>query len=297
VGKEVDLEMDEKQGKPVKFGLDVQTSNEHADPKLLAELAVEAEAAGWDGFFIWDVIYDSDGPSIPVADAWVTLALIAAATTRIRLGAMVTPLARKLPWEVARAAAVVDRLSNGRIIFGAGLGYQAEEFEPFGQDFDPKARAERLDEALEILKGLWKGGAFCFNGQHFQINVQDFQPRPFQEHLPVWCAGYWSNKRPFRRAARYDGVYIGQMRADGESVRLTDVKEAVTYVRSHRTSSEPFEIAFCPAFGPEPGQAYWEDFVKPYIDAGVTWWIEAVNQWVGTLPALRERIRSGPPVP
>ena len=105
----------------MKYGLDVSTAGEYSDPRLLAELAVEAEQAGWDGFFLWNIIFYADQPDAPVAEPSVALAAIAMKTQRIRIGALLTPLARRRPWAVAREAVTLDHLSNGRLIFGAGL--------------------------------------------------------------------------------------------------------------------------------------------------------------------------------
>jgi alkanesulfonate monooxygenase SsuD/methylene tetrahydromethanopterin reductase-like flavin-dependent oxidoreductase (luciferase family) len=91
-----------------------------AEPSRVVELAKSAEAAGWDGFFLWDHILAV--PGMPVADSWITMAAVAQATARMRLGMLVTPLARRRPWVVAREAATLDRLSKGRLVVGVGLG-------------------------------------------------------------------------------------------------------------------------------------------------------------------------------
>jgi alkanesulfonate monooxygenase SsuD/methylene tetrahydromethanopterin reductase-like flavin-dependent oxidoreductase (luciferase family) len=151
----------------MKFGLDIPTAGVYADPRKLADLAAEAEDAGWDGFFLWDIVFAEDTFNTPVLDPWIALSAIAMRTQRIRIGAMLTPLPRRRPWQVARETASLDLLSNGRLVFGAGLGYQARDFTPFGEDFDLKKRAEQLDEGLEILTGLWSGKPFSFHGKHY----------------------------------------------------------------------------------------------------------------------------------
>jgi alkanesulfonate monooxygenase SsuD/methylene tetrahydromethanopterin reductase-like flavin-dependent oxidoreductase (luciferase family) len=125
----------------MKYGLDVGTVGDWSDIRRLTELAVEAESAGWDGFFLWDILMPDDDS--PVADPWVALASIAAATNTITLGVMVTPLPRRQPWDVARQLASLDHLSGGRMIFAAGLGNSAREFERLGLSADPRLRAER----------------------------------------------------------------------------------------------------------------------------------------------------------
>jgi alkanesulfonate monooxygenase SsuD/methylene tetrahydromethanopterin reductase-like flavin-dependent oxidoreductase (luciferase family) len=195
---------------------------------------------------------------------------------------------------VARETVALDHLSNGRLIFGAGLGYQALEFTPFGEEVDPKIRAEKLDEGLDVLCGLWNGEAFRFQGKHYQVEVASFLPKPVQSpRIPVWIGGIWPNRKPFQRAARWDGVYVGSEKANGEPLTLADFQAMVAYVKSNREGSEPFEIAAPGATPADPAQG--AKIVQPYMEAGATWWVEAINQWVGPLEEMRARIRSGPP--
>jgi alkanesulfonate monooxygenase SsuD/methylene tetrahydromethanopterin reductase-like flavin-dependent oxidoreductase (luciferase family) len=117
-----DLEQERlgKKGSRMKYGINVPNFNCFGDAARLSQLAREAEEAGWDGFFIWDHIarpYETE-----VVDPWIALACIAMKTTSIRIGTMVTPLPRRRPWKVARETVSIDRLSNGRFIFGVGIG-------------------------------------------------------------------------------------------------------------------------------------------------------------------------------
>src|SRR5690348_3988669 len=139
---------------PVQCAVGLPNVGEYGDPKLLVSLACQAEAAGWAGAFVWDhVAYRERG--WPVADPYVAVAAIAQATTWIRLGVMVTAMARRRPWKLAREAASLDVLSDGRLVLGVGLGSQGrEEFAAFGEDPDPRVRAARLDEGLAIVSGL-----------------------------------------------------------------------------------------------------------------------------------------------
>jgi alkanesulfonate monooxygenase SsuD/methylene tetrahydromethanopterin reductase-like flavin-dependent oxidoreductase (luciferase family) len=195
----------------MKFALDVSTADTYADPRLLADLAAEAEEAGWDGFFVWDAVF-ARPPQVPMANPWVALSAIATQTRRIRIGAMVTPLARRRPWQVARETVSLDHLSKGRLIFGVGLGYQALDFEAFGEEADPKVRGEKLDEGLEVLARLWTGNPVTFQGKHYQVKDVKFLPKPLQTpRIPIWVAGYWPNRRPFRRAAQWEGVLPGKV--------------------------------------------------------------------------------------
>ncbi len=275
----------------MKYALDMSIANTYADPNVLADLAIEAEAAGWDGCFVWDAVFGRP-PSSPMSDPWIALATIAARTTRIRIGAMVTPLARRRPWQIARETAALDRLSHGRLIFGVGLGYQALDFEAFGEEADPRVRAEKLDEGLALLTKLWTGRRINFSGRHYRaINVR-FLPKPVQRpRIPIWVAGYWPNHRPFRRAAAWDGVLpgiVGEIDPTPEQLR-----QIIAYVRAHRRSSSRFDVAVYGQTPSNPVKA--AKAIQPWIEAGATWWREGIGDWRGSLSTVKARIRSGPP--
>ena len=275
----------------MKFGLDIPTSGTFADPRKLVDLATEAEDAGWDGFFLWDVLFAADQSDIPVIDPWVTLSAIAMRTQRIRIGAMLTPLPRRRPWQVARETITLDHLSNGRLIFGAGSGYQALDFTPFGEEYDLKIRAEKLDEGLEVLRRLWTGEALSFDGKHYHIHDVHMLPKPLQSpRIPVWLAGGWPNRKPFRRAAHWDGIYLMAVnQVTGEPLTATEVREIVAYVDTYREKTDPFEVAVSGETPANPQNG--AEIVQPYHEAGATWWIEARESF----EELRARIRQGPP--
>ncbi len=130
----------------MKFGISIPQFDAFADINHLANLAEEAEEAGWDVFFVWDHILFDDLWR-PVVDPWIPLAAIAMRTKKIHIGPMVTPLARRRPWKVAREAISIDQLSDGRLILGVGLGAPEKcEFGFFGEETDAKIRARKLDE-------------------------------------------------------------------------------------------------------------------------------------------------------
>lgn len=177
----------------VKRGIFLAPFDELVDPRLLAELARRAEAKGWDGFFLWDhVAYRR--PVRAVADPWVALAAVASATEVLRLGPMVTPLSRRRVQKLARETVTLDHLSRGRLTLGVGLGSERnDELEPFGEIVDARQRARALDSGLQRLSAFWGG---------------EFEPRPLQlPRIPVWVAARWPNRRPVRRAARWDGLF------------------------------------------------------------------------------------------
>jgi alkanesulfonate monooxygenase SsuD/methylene tetrahydromethanopterin reductase-like flavin-dependent oxidoreductase (luciferase family) len=165
----------------MRYGVYVQNFGEYADPHNLIALACDAEQVGWDGFFIWDHLLLYRHSDIPFADAWIALPAIAARTERIRLGPVITPLARRRPWKVAREVVSLDHLSRGRVVFGVGLGAPPDaEFECFGEEPSDRVRAGKLDEALAVLDGLWRGETFSHDGNFFQSRWQFLSYRSCQ---------------------------------------------------------------------------------------------------------------------
>ena len=285
------------------FGVNIPAFADFSDPRVLADLAYDAETAGWDGFFIWDAMF-FDPTFHPMADPWVSLAAVALRTKTIKIGTMVTPIARRRPWKLARETVSVDRLSNGRLILGVGLGDPVQwEFGFFDEVTDSKIRAQRLDEGLDVLTGLWTGEPFHYEGVQYKVKEVIFRPTPVQvSRIPIWVGGWWPHKAPLRRAARWDGVC--PVKGDG-SITSDEWKELLAYIQAHRTHNTPFDAVHSAATpGDNPTQA--AKMVEPYVEAGVTWWIEPVDPWrfgwsfeVPWAPEstvlMRERVRQGPP--
>jgi alkanesulfonate monooxygenase SsuD/methylene tetrahydromethanopterin reductase-like flavin-dependent oxidoreductase (luciferase family) len=281
----------------LRCAIGVPNVREYADPALLVELAVEAEAAGRDGVFVWDHIAREEDPSVPATDPCVAAAGMAVRTERVRLGIMVTPLARRRPWKVAREAVALDALSGGRFTLGVGLGGGPQaEFAAFGEDADPRARAGRLDEGLAILDGLWSGEPFSFSGSYHRVEGAHFVPRAVQEpRIPIWVAGRWPHKRPFRRAARWDGLFpLFDGYGAGEMPPPSLLAEAVAYTRAQRQGNGPFDVALECASAGDDGAAD-AALASDYARAGLTWWVEALGWFRGPLEAMRKRVRRGPP--
>jgi alkanesulfonate monooxygenase SsuD/methylene tetrahydromethanopterin reductase-like flavin-dependent oxidoreductase (luciferase family) len=245
----------------VKHGIFLPPFGPFGDPAVLVDLAVAAEHAGWDGFFLWDHLrHRVDGPYV---DAWIALAAIAARTERLRIGPLITPLPRRRPWKLAREAVSLDHLSRGRLVLGAGIGTDhSREFTAFGEPGDDRTHAELLDEGLEVVTQLWTGEYVHHHGAHFHIDNVQFLPRPLQQpRIPIWCGAHWRHRAPLRRAARYDGVVpIGDLPPDA-------LKDLLSDVRRHRTSDRPFDVAI----------SSWTATAGPaqYEAAGATWWLEA----------------------
>ena len=191
----------------MRFAINLPAFHELSDVRALADLAHEAEDAGWDGFFLWD--HMQTRPNGPVADPWIALTAIAMKTERIRIGALVTPLPRRRPWKFARETATLDQLSGGRLIVGVGIGGDFwGEYSSFDELPDDKTHAAMLDEALEVVIGLWSGQRFRYEGTHYTIRDVQFLPTPAQSpRIPIWVAGVLPHKAPLRRASRWDGYY------------------------------------------------------------------------------------------
>jgi len=281
----------------LRFAVGIPNIREYADPRLIAALASDAEASGWDALFVWDHLADSE-QTVPATDPWIALAAAAAGTQTLRLGVMVVPLARRRPWKVARESVAMDLLSDGRFHLGVGLGGDGEaEFAAFGEDPAPRARAERLDEGLEVLCALRSGEPVAFAGEHYNVRAQ-FRPVPVQRpRIPIWVAGAWPNRRPFRRAARFDGVFpIRLGLGHTEMMNPAELAELVSYVADHRPGGAPFDVVY---EGQTDGVDLAADRAKVdgYRAAGLTWWVEKLGWFRGDLDAVRRRIRAGPSRP
>lgn len=296
----------------MQFGVSVPPFAELFQPRLLADLAADAERAGWDGFFIWDhvLIWPT-----PIADPWIALAAIALRTQRVRIGALVTPVPRRRPITLARELVTLDHLSNGRLIFGVGSGAGPWEYDHIGEERSAVTRAAMLDEALELFEHMWTGEPFMHHGRfyHFQGDggpsdpeprATPFLPTPVQKpRIPVWVAGAWPKKRPFRRAAHWDGVVPLSPRTDfGESLTVDEVRDIVAFIHAERTQQAPYAMVIS---GHTAGQDATSDraHVARFEEAGATWWLEDVSpwpfgwNWQGPWPveAMRARINAGPP--
>ncbi|MHB8376348.1 MAG: LLM class flavin-dependent oxidoreductase [Dehalococcoidia bacterium] len=264
------------------------------DARTAADLAHEAEAAGWDGFFIWEPVWG--------VDAWVSLTAAAMRTERIRLGTMITPLSRMRPWKLAGEAATLDNLSAGRVILSVGLGAIDTGFAEFGEVTDRRTRAELLDEALDIVTGLWRGQPFSYDGKHYTVRPTAFAPPPppvQQPRIPIWVVGAWPHPRSMRRALRYDGLLPSARGEDGAMRQATpdELRAITSHVRASRADQPPFDIVVegtTSARDAERAAAK----VRDWADAGATWWLEArwgAEQQPDAVDGLRRRIAAEPP--
>jgi alkanesulfonate monooxygenase SsuD/methylene tetrahydromethanopterin reductase-like flavin-dependent oxidoreductase (luciferase family) len=268
----------------MKFGISVANFLVSTTPQDYIELAKGAEDAGWDGFFLWDHINWREGK--PNHDPWILLAAIASHTNEIRIGTAVTPLPRRRPHKIARETVTIDHLSKGRLILGVGLGWPPKkEFQAFGEPTDKLVRAKMLDESLEIITGLWRGQPLDYKGECFTMEGVQFKPTPFENRqIPIWVAGSWPKRSPFRRAAKYQGVVpIGTRNSE-------DFRNMMNYVKRHRKTKESFDWVSSSSYLSGPKRNH---YVSEFKDVGANWYVES---W-GVQPFEKQmkRIQRGPP--
>ncbi len=269
----------------------------YGDARTAAELAAVAEEHGWDGFFVWEGVW--------AIDPWVSLAAVAMRTERIRMGTMLTPLPRRLPWELAGQVATLDNLSDGRVILPVGLGATDDRWWLFEDDPGRRVRAEQMDEALELIQALWSGEPVTYEGAHYRARPAEIMapPRPLQRpRVPIWVVGAWPRPKSMRRAARLDGWLPAYMPRDEGHRELTPelLGEGIGWLRERRASEglsmEGYDVV---AEGTTPAdRAAAAEIVRPWAEAGATWWIDA--DWSDMEPgrvraAALERLRAGPP--
>lgn len=241
-------------------GLFVAPFDALADPRVVGDLAAEAEAAGWEGFFVWDHLQYGDRVS-EIADVWTCCAAVAMRTERMFFGPMVTPLARRRPQVLARQAASLAVLSEERFVLGLGLGDDwVGEFSDFGDEPDPKVRGRLLDVGLDALTSYLAGG---------------FQPAP---RVPIWLAGRFPNKAPMRRAARHDGFFV--IGLDGP-----DDLDAVVEALAGHDPTPGFDVVV----DLQPDQE-----VAPWLDRGASWVLTRIGPYDLDLDEVRRIVAAGP---
>ena len=261
-----------------------------AEPDRLLAVARAAEANGWDGFFLWDHVLVERDRAVPVSEPWTVLAAAATATARVRLGTMVTPVARRRPWVLARQVTTVDHLSGGRAVLGVGLGVPPDvEYASFGESADPRAHAALLDEGLDVIAALWEGGPVTHDGPAHHLAGVRFAPRPVQRpRVPVWSACSLPARAGVRRAARWDGIVpIYATTTEFRPVHPEEVAGIVAEIGAGRDLAG-FDVVVW-AVAPDPARR------TEYREAGATWLIEGPapgDDWLDDAMAIAT---AGPP--
>jgi alkanesulfonate monooxygenase SsuD/methylene tetrahydromethanopterin reductase-like flavin-dependent oxidoreductase (luciferase family) len=263
-------------------------------PLEALQLGIAAEEAGWDAFFVWEAVRSTD--------PWVVLGAIAARTSRIRLGTMLTPVPVRRPWKLAAETATLDALSGGRAILSAALGAADTGFTNFGLPTDRKLRAALLDESLDILEGLWSGKPFAYKGEHYRIKKQTFAPPPppiqrrgSVPHVPVWLVGAWGWEKSMNRVLRCDGL-IPTVLDEKKQHRPAAVDELAAmraWLDANAPAGRRIDLIVDGATSGD-NRAAQAERLAPLAEAGVDWWVE--NFWApGAAKSPKERIEQGPP--
>ena len=271
----------------LRFGVYLPPFGPFGDPAVLVDLAVRAEASGWDGVFLWDHLVRD---ALPVVDPWTALGAIAQATHDLRLGPMVTPLARRRPWVLARHASTLSRLSGGRLILGTGLGSdESGDFSRFGEPADLRTRSAMYDEGLEVIKAIWSGQAFHHDGQHYRVTLAEGVADPHP--IPVWVASTIGHPRVIRRAAACDGIFPNP---EDRTPSPDDIAGMLTALhRAGLPDGRAFDVAVAGNASPA-----WQEPVEVDVaglaQAGMTWWMESLIHF-DPLKLSLEIVDAGPP--
>lgn len=283
-------------------GLGLANFTAVADADTLVEYAVAAEDAGWDGVFLGDHLIDYRHESEPdemwgLFDPWITLAGIATRTDTITLGTWITPVPRRQPWQLARDLATLDRLSDGRVILGAGLGTDLD-YDRFGRSYDPARLGEQYDEALDVITGLWTGEPFSYDGDYYTIDEAVMRPTPVQQpRIPIVTGCWWPNKKPFQRGARWDGIMpawpamYGGEGAHGEEATGSPEEEAREMLEYyHGLDEDPGDVMLPIDFPDAP-----RDFLDTCAELGATWTVTTNYDQDYNFGLSMDQIREGPP--
>jgi alkanesulfonate monooxygenase SsuD/methylene tetrahydromethanopterin reductase-like flavin-dependent oxidoreductase (luciferase family) len=273
----------------LKFGLALP----YTSARVVAQLAQLAEQAGWDGVFSGDAIWCED-PMIGLAAAAMT-------TQRIRLGTLITPVPLRRPWKLASESLALDRLSDGRLTLGLGTGAVWMGWQGFPDEVtDTKARAEMLDETIDILTLLYQRRQFDYAGKHYHLTLtavdeQHYPPKPVQQpRIPLWVVGVWPRMKSMARVLRADGLLPEKMNAAGKGEKVTpaDLRAMKAYIDAQRTLTTPFDIVASGKTA-DLDRTQAQDKLRAWQEAGATWWVEAL--WDASPDQAAARIRLGPP--
>lgn len=260
----------------MRHGLFLPIFDELAEPRVVARIAADAEAAGWDGVFVWDHI-DYRAPVVGIADPWVTLAAMAMTTERITMGPMITPVPRRRPLKLAREVVSLDRLSKGRVVLGVGIGGDnSGELTHTGEQTDDRVRGAMLDEGLALMQQAWTGEPLSHRGEHYVAEDMFVRPTPLQERLPIWVAVRYGNAKPLRRAARHDGVF---------PIDIDHPDKLAETLAALERPDRPFDVAVGAQDDTDP---------RPYEAVGATWWMRGFSPFGVTESEVRDVLAAGP---
>ncbi len=225
-------------------------------PEAVARMAHAIEDIGYDELDMFDHVVmalpvegRTPGPypgNMPILEAFMTLAYVAAVTRRIRLGTEVLVLPQRQPVLVAKQVSTLDTLSGGRVRLGVGVGWQDSEYEALGEEF--RTRGQRMDEALDLLRACWTRPSIDFEGKHYQVRAMGMEPKPPQGGaLPVWIGG--NSEAAFRRVGKYGDGWLASRVTDAESAR-----RAIESIHRHAAAAgrDPASIGLQSMVAPPP---------------------------------------------
>jgi hypothetical protein len=281
----------------VKFGFVVPFARE----REFVELGRLAEQSGWDMILTWEPVFGQD--------AWSQLAAAAVSTEQIRLGTLLTPVPARRPWELAAQSGTVDRLSDGRLTLGVGLGAVNANWRSFLPDEGRATRAQQLDEGLAVWSGLLAGQPFSYAGEHWSVGpVTELAPPPpvQRPHPPVWCVGALRPRRQRQpsldRAARWQGVLPAVVAGQEGHSGLTheSLDDLVRRLRGIREGlGLPWEGYDVVVEGDSHGGfGDIHDRPQSWADQGATWWVESwwdLPDSPEGVDEVRRRVAAGPP--
>ena len=260
----------------MKFALHAVGCGSTVRPETLAQVAQKAEALGFESVWIPEHLavpvamrsrypYSADGtfpggPQVALHDPFVALAFVAASTSRIKLGTGVFVLPLRNALAVAKAVASLDVLSNGRFLFGVGVGWLADEFEAVGMPFHD--RAARAREAIRMMKRLWTEETPAFAGRFHRFAPLGFNPKPVQKpHPPIILGG--ESPAALKRAAELGDGWIGVAHTPDS------VRPVLAALREHAARAGRDLSGFEISVGSAPGLAVDAAAVRAFADAGV----------------------------
>ncbi|WP_254761826.1 TIGR03560 family F420-dependent LLM class oxidoreductase [Natrinema marinum] len=264
--------------------------------------ALEAERLGYDAVWLEDHFQSWIGdPRRATQECWTTLSAVAEATDRIRLGTLVTSQSYRHPALLAKMAATVDHVSDGRLELGLGGGWYEDEYQRFGYEFrePPAKRLRRLAETVEILQGLWTNDTYSHEGEHLAVDLDEAfcEPQPVQNpHPPIWIGGGGEAFTLRYTAELADGWNYGTLEPDGFAEKLDVLRdhcESEARYDEIRTSAELFVFVgetteaaeekretFRDDFLPDEPSEPREFFLSGYVETAPT----------GTPAAVRDRL-------
>ena len=184
----------------MRFGFWPNPRSDYESTKILAQ---HAEATGWDGIWLADHFLPEEDALIPVHESWITMAALARDVPRVRLGTLVAGNTYRHPAVLANMVSTLDNLAEGRVVLGLGAGWQQNEHDAYGIEYGTVgSRLDRLEEACQVIKGLFHTDHFSFNGQHYQLKNAPLEPKPLQAKIPLMIGG-GGEKRTLKITAQY----------------------------------------------------------------------------------------------